>query len=582
MSLIFGFLDKTNFVRRSHNELGGGIRDLSLNGERNLYSLDFDNVVFSCVCQTGKEYLQIAENEDKSLMLIMGGRIFGFKRHTDELKTKGHRFLHSDSPAEFLLHAFEQYGSSCFKDVNGIYSVAVWDRKHNQLFIANDLFGFYPLFIADLPHVFIFCSEYQPILEYKKFKKTLNHDAIAEYFLAGVVLGNKTFFKGINRLPPASVLTCSRGRITLSQYECIHVPIQRGKTIKFFAKAIEETFRHAVKVRVASSHIERCDLSGGLDTRLILGSLSAAERSRFPFVTGQSAYLQRNEDKDVICAEILAEKLHLRHIIMKGSKPADFGSGYFDHIRPRHNNDGLRIAGVCGGELLGGVYQKLYPSFLCAYASRGFIRQQVNNYFSKSFIRNLGELDELYGYARVSNNAASQENSPLLTSIDLLNRSFFSTVYQGAFSGWLCRYQNFLSNRVFPYLDKEFLKALLSVPPEYVQDYRLYIEIMKIYHKDLLNIPCSSGACKHPFIKQPDNARHSFDVTKYKYHKFSVSCVRKPYAWWKRSHGRSYRKKVTLLMLDCIFQDGTSDKELIKFLDFQGWLWRYYISEGLL
>ena len=577
MSIIFGFLNKNYYSEINDRHLENVINDLTLNGKRHLKKVKYNNIIFCHAQLLGEREERIVENEDNSLLLIMGGEIFDYRHKLKDLERRGHEFKYSNNPAEFILHSFEEFGADVFKNLNGNFAIAVWDRTNNLLVIANDTFGFHPLFIYDSKEAFIFCSEYQPLLKYSNFRSDLNYDAIAEYFIMGFTLNDKTFFKHIESLAPATVLESKANKLTSYKYDTLDIEIQRGKPITFFAERIEKAFKAAVNIR--KEEINTCTLSGGLDTRFILACLSSEDRKRKQFITYQSPHFKEDEDKDVICAKILAEKFKLKHNIVKRQDEVDFSEKFFDDMRYTAMQYSLK--GIFGGELLGGDYLKLFPRVNYTYKRLDYINKLLARYFTKSFIKKIDGLTDLCFYRQLNKDKAMFKNKRLLFSIDVLSRSFFTSVYKGAFSGWLCPYSFFLNYYRYPFIDKEFLKILLSVPPEYLQNYTLYIELMKIYHHDLMSFPCSSGALHDSRIKNFKKGKYHWKSTRHNYNKYLQLCLREPTAWGRNNYNIYLQNKVKIKgwFLRCLSPDSINDILIIKFLNFEAWLRKYYLHE---
>ena len=58
----------------------------------------------------------------------------------------------------------------------------------------------------------LFGSEVKAILQDETFERIIDDRSVADFFSFGYILGNKTFFRGIELLPPASIMTYDSGR----------------------------------------------------------------------------------------------------------------------------------------------------------------------------------------------------------------------------------------------------------------------------------------------------------------------------------------------------------------------------------
>jgi len=114
------------------------------------------------------------------------------------------------------------------------------------------------------------------------------------------------------------------------------------------------------------------------------------------------------------------------------------------------------------------------------------------------------------------------ENSGLQFPINYMTRSFFSNMYGGSYGSWLMTYR-FPIEWSLPFLDKNILKILLSMPLEFLlrKDLKFYNQIYKDNFPSLINIPTSShfgeipGSCidYYQFGKEPKNEKQARYVT---------------------------------------------------------------------
>ena len=83
--------------------------------------------------------------EDGTVTIVFNGEIYNFQEIKPELEARGHIFqTHSDTEA--IVHAYEEFGPDCLKDLRGMFAFAIWDDKARTLFIARDRAGKKPLY----------------------------------------------------------------------------------------------------------------------------------------------------------------------------------------------------------------------------------------------------------------------------------------------------------------------------------------------------------------------------------------------------------------------------------------------------
>ena len=101
---------------------------------------------------------QPIENEDGSLVIVFNGEIYNYRPLREELLAKGHT-LRTHSDTEVILHLYEDMGPRCLERLNGMWGLAIWDKRRRRLFIARDRLGVKPLYYVDLGGRFLFGSD---------------------------------------------------------------------------------------------------------------------------------------------------------------------------------------------------------------------------------------------------------------------------------------------------------------------------------------------------------------------------------------------------------------------------------------
>lgn len=212
-------------------------------------------------------------NENKSLSIFMDGEIFDYEKDKENLRQKGHKFYVNNDP-EFCLHLYEEHGKRFVEKLNGSFVIAILDIQKHKLSILNDRYGLRPLYYAKRDDKLVFASEVKAILEDKEFKKEINDEAVAEFFTFGQLLGNKTFFKGIEVLPPASILKWENGNISIERYwEFRYDETVQNYSEDYYVEELVKLFKQAVERRLKGDQRFGVLLSGGLDSRAILAAL---------------------------------------------------------------------------------------------------------------------------------------------------------------------------------------------------------------------------------------------------------------------------------------------------------------------
>jgi asparagine synthase (glutamine-hydrolysing) len=249
-------------------------------------------------------------SEDGSLMLCLSGEFYRTAELRRDLQAKG-CFFRDESDLELALRLYQVKGEQFIHELEGVFVLAVWDGRQQELLIANDRAGLYPLLYAHYNGKLIFAPEMKGILCDPDFHKKLDLTALADYMRFQHLLGDKTFFEELKLLPNASFLryNLKSDCLTIRPYwdfsRIPHLPPTLA-----FEEAIEETSRllkAAVDNSTAGSYRLGLYLSAGVDSRAILGFM---HRGLFPVNT---ITFGQKDCRDVVYAQQIAAKVGAKH-----------------------------------------------------------------------------------------------------------------------------------------------------------------------------------------------------------------------------------------------------------------------------
>lgn len=112
---------------------------------------------------------------------------------------------HSD--VETLLALIEAVGlEKALKQIRGMFAFALWDRKKKRLSLARDRMGEKPLYYGWSGKDFVFASDLAAIEAHPDFLPNLSTEAIALYQKRNYIPAPLSIYKGIFKLPPATIL----------------------------------------------------------------------------------------------------------------------------------------------------------------------------------------------------------------------------------------------------------------------------------------------------------------------------------------------------------------------------------------
>src|SRR5947207_12406877 len=149
-------------------------------------------------------------NEDQSVLIVFNGEIYNYRELRHVLEERGHHFQTS-SDTEAIVHAYEEYGDDCVKQLRGMFTFAIWDRKRQRLLAARDRFGKKPLNYYWDGQRLIFGSEIKSLLE-AAIPREINHLALDEYLVYGYILTPNTCLNHVMKVPAAHIVIDEYGQ----------------------------------------------------------------------------------------------------------------------------------------------------------------------------------------------------------------------------------------------------------------------------------------------------------------------------------------------------------------------------------
>lgn len=216
-------------------------------------------------------------NEDGTLWITFNGEIYNFHELRDELVAHGHVFR-SHCDTEAILHAYEQWGDDCVNRFRGMFAFAIWDTRAKRLFAAVDRRGKKPFFYHWDGKVLRFASELAAIVEDPAVPRTMDPQSIDYYLTWGYVPAPRTAYAGVNKLPPAHVLTLDTNapapEVKTRRYWTLNYLPKTSQSFEDARAELRELLTESVRIRMMSDVPLGAFLSGGVDSSIVVGIMA--------------------------------------------------------------------------------------------------------------------------------------------------------------------------------------------------------------------------------------------------------------------------------------------------------------------
>ncbi len=231
------------------------------------------------IIDLSKAGAQPMSNEDGMIWVVFNGECYNYRELREGLKAKGHLFK-SDSDTEVMVHAYEEYGVDFLKQVNGMFSLAVYDKAAGKIFLSVDRFGVKPLYYFAGAGTFIFGSEAKALIADGSMAKELDPAAVRQYFNLGYIAAPRTILKGMRKVKPGHwlELDAATGKVS-EQRRYWQLEVARGsRRPADYQAEFEQLFQEAVERRLISDVPLGLFLSGGLDSTAVLMAMDRVGR----------------------------------------------------------------------------------------------------------------------------------------------------------------------------------------------------------------------------------------------------------------------------------------------------------------
>jgi asparagine synthase (glutamine-hydrolysing) len=218
-------------------------------------------------------------------VIAFNGEIYNFAALRAELERAGTRFAgHSDT--EVLIEGFAAWGfKPTLERANGMFALALWDRRERLLHLARDRLGEKPLYYGWHNGVFFFTSELKSLHRWPGFRPEIDRDALTLYLRHNYIPEPFCVYRGLRKLVPGTWVTVStgqRGMLPQPQtYWSLAEAIARGRAAPFTGPpaaavdALEASLSRAIGLRMVADVPLGAFLSGGIDSSTVVALMQA-------------------------------------------------------------------------------------------------------------------------------------------------------------------------------------------------------------------------------------------------------------------------------------------------------------------
>jgi len=215
-------------------------------------------------------------SEDRRYVIVFNGEIYNFREIRQSLADAGHSFS-GTGDTEVILHAFREWGTDCVKQFIGMFAIAFWDEKEQQLELIRDRIGVKPLYFSWDGATFCFGSELKALRAFSHVTGDIAHESLGEFLQYGYIADDRTIYQGVHKLRPGHRLTLKNRRQPVvepywSVLDALDKPL--AGTDADIEAELEALLVDSFRYRMVSDVPIGVYLSGGVDSSLVTALLA--------------------------------------------------------------------------------------------------------------------------------------------------------------------------------------------------------------------------------------------------------------------------------------------------------------------
>lgn len=271
-------------------------------GHRRLSIIDLSskaNQPFIVISDSGQEYT-----------MVFNGEVYNY----EELRAKHQLDCISNSDTEVILKAFIKIGPAVFDELNGMFSLAIYNKSDNELFIARDRMGIKPLYVFQTDKGLAFSSELNSlkVVPEIKAKCTLNKKAISSFLHLGYIPSPLSIYNEVQKFPSGSYGMYKNGSLKITSYWSVKSKLTKEvhRDEKKSLLQLDELLNQSIKLRL------KCDvpfgtfLSGGIDSSIVT---AIAQKNSTQNINSFSIGFKEKTHNEAEFAGQVASKLGTNH-----------------------------------------------------------------------------------------------------------------------------------------------------------------------------------------------------------------------------------------------------------------------------
>jgi asparagine synthase (glutamine-hydrolysing) len=212
---------------------------------------------------------------ERDLVLAFSGEEFSGKSNEGRLEEQG---CGGDFDGPSRLVQIAEEDPSFPKSLNGRFHGVLADRRKGTVTLFNDRYGMGRIYYHEAGDAFYFAAEAKAILAVRPELRSVDPDGLAEFISCGCTLENRTLFKAIGVLPPASAWRFEQASIERkgTYFDPKEWEEQSPLEPESYYEQLRDAFSNCLPRYLGGTERIGISLTGGLDSRMIMAWSRAA------------------------------------------------------------------------------------------------------------------------------------------------------------------------------------------------------------------------------------------------------------------------------------------------------------------
>ena len=399
-------------------------------------------------------------SKDNQIAIVFNGEIYNFKELRQNLENVNGSAFKTCSDTEVILRGYEQYGVDFFLRLNGMFAIAIHDKKLEKVYLVRDRTGEKPLYYWRHQEFFVFASELKSLKQFSE-NQGIRFPNISElglnlFFALTFIPAPHTIYDGIYKLEPACLIEIDTQTLAFQtrKYWQINFPLEAEKLTDYSTAK--------TKLRDLISDVPYgAFLSGGVDSSIItavMADIKSTERIKTFSIISDDKKFDESVRSNAVASHFKTEHypilLDLKSIedeidkvILNFDEPFADSSALPTYFVSKIAKNYVTVAltGDGGDEVFGGYNRYLMSHYSAQY--KKFIPNVLHNNVIKPLINILNDKSDnrgkLFKFKKFILSVDNSQNSELTNimklgflddeRMELFNEAVYSNLYNSFF-----------------------------------------------------------------------------------------------------------------------------------------------------